>query len=422
MLNACHGGWPRNQMRFPMPALESESRHCGQRVFLRGDFVTPLVCAIYRAVVDHFGFLGFAVAGEGVGDTGQWRWRFLGAALGVIALYWGWRYAGTATSGRKSEVILQNSLASHFVTASPDGKVILTESRGRHLHVWDATTGAQLKTIELPMAGPLQSTAPLWARSEGDIWDAAFSHDGRHVAVAMADTTVRVVAWPEGIQSQEFVGHGFPNVRQVAFSGDDHFVASIALRPDSIIHIYNVSENKEHAALAVRPIEEGTYIRFIAYSPKASLLAVIVEDAIEFWNPVEAKLLQTVENNGTKPQAMAFTPDGAYLAVASWSGDISLLNTANFEKRNLATHSRPLISLAMSENGQVIATGENEGDILVWSLKTGQILKRLKGHEMESGSQAFVPGRMLLASTDGWDVRLWPLGNISETTRLGPRP
>jgi serine/threonine protein kinase len=68
----------------------------------------------------------------------------------------------------------------------------------------------------------------------------------------------------------------------------------------------------------------------------------------------------------------------------------------------------PLWSLAFSPDGQMLATGGNEGAVRLWSPEDGQAITELKGHKLPVLSLAFNrAGDMLATGTTGDNVRLW---------------
>lgn len=109
---------------------------------------------------------------------------------------------------------------------------------------------------------------------------------------------------------------------------------------------------------------------------------------------------------------IAFGPDGCLLAafypgingrVDLWDLKISKI------KRTISTHSRTAFAVAVSPDGQVVATAEEGGAIRSWNSMTGALLSELKGHGFVGAAslQFNREGTRLLSGSEDRTVRLW---------------
>ncbi len=71
----------------------------------------------------------------------------------------------------------------------------------------------------------------------------------------------------------------------------------------------------------------------------------------------------------------------------------------------------PVVSLAVSPDGQLLAAGDQDGHLMVWKLASGELVFKNDDHIFSVWSVAFSPDGSLLAS-GGFDgtVRLWDTG------------
>jgi len=82
-------------------------------------------------------------------------------------------------------------------------------------------------------------------------------------------------------------------------------------------------------------------------------------------------------------------------------------------------HYEEIKSLAFSPNGKYLASGADDGKIIIWDLKTGKIFRELKGHTRSRGVLSLLftkDGSKLISGGDGHDKQLivwdWKTGKI----------
>jgi WD40 repeat protein len=80
-----------------------------------------------------------------------------------------------------------------------------------------------------------------------------------------------------------------------------------------------------------------------------------------------------------------------------------------FIKRNmLRGHLEPILGIAWSLDGQILASGSIDGMIQLWNPLTGQALRTLEGHTDSVESVAWSPdGHFLVSGSDDKTIRLW---------------
>ncbi|KAI3340475.1 WD40-repeat-containing domain protein [Ustulina deusta] len=96
-------------------------------------------------------------------------------------------------------------------------------------------------------------------------------------------------------------------------------------------------------------------------------------------------------------------------------------------------HSRPIKSLAFSQNGQVLVSARNDSIIGIWDIDSGKLLRQLKGHEDWIRSALFSPDDQFVASaSDDKALRVWNIkdcfssgenkGRVEKDIDMGGQP
>ncbi|KAG8973031.1 hypothetical protein FRC05_009146 [Tulasnella sp. 425] len=114
---------------------------------------------------------------------------------------------------------------------------------------------------------------------------------------------------------------------------------------------------------------------------------------------------------GTYVVTIAFSPDGEVLASGSEEGTIQLWDaqTGTPLGQPLTGHSRRSLYVAFSPDGKVLASASKDGTIQLWEAQTGTPLGQpLTGHNCGSLYVAFSPdGKVLASGSEDGTIRLW---------------
>ncbi len=274
------------------------------------------------------------------------------------------------------------------IAFSPDGKALASASGDNTVKLWDRATGRNLATL---------------VGHEDSVWSVAFSPDGKMVASASDDRTVKLWDRVTGRNLATLVGHE-DSVLSVTFSPDGQTLASASY--DGAVKLWAVGTRQSMAAL----VGHEDSVWSVAFSPDGKMVASASDDrTVKLWDRATGRILATLDGHGDYVRAVAFSPDGMLLASASYDKTVKLWDRATGQ--NLATlegHKAYVRSVAFSPDGRTLASASGDSTVKLWDRATGRNLATLVGHGAYVRSVAFSPDGKTLASASGdGTVKLW---------------
>ena len=152
----------------------------------------------------------------------------------------------------------------------------------------------------------------------------------------------------------------------------------------------------------------------VSFSPDGSAVATGSKDGqVKLWGVSSGFCVATFTEHSAPVTALAFSSKDVVIS-ASYDGSVRAFDLRKY--RNFRTMVGPpprrqFACVAVDEMGDLVAAGCRESfEVIVWSLRTGQILELLNGHKGPVSGVWFRPRRGTLA-TSSWDrtVRLWDM-------------
>ena len=300
------------------------------------------------------------------------------------------------------------------VAFAPDGKTLASASFDKTIKLWSPDTGEQ--------RAELKGHAAL-------VLALAFSPDSKLLASGASDGMIKLWEVTTARFQSDPRGH-LESIVALAFSPDGKELASAA--SDGTVKLWDLSARKN-------PIVKGfpSAVKMLAFSGDgADLLALDFKGQFIRSDSRTGKEKSRLDVKGTQFYAVVadLSQDGKTLAIGGLSNTVEVWDIstgklrrtfANAKGQQIASISS---ALAFSPDGQSLAVarrapflvGKPGGSkakqgVQVWELSTGNSLHNLMGHDHEITSVAFSPdGKLLASGSKDATARLWDLNSDKE--------
>ena len=280
---------------------------------------------------------------------------------------------------------------------SPDSTTLASASGDGNIRLWDVASGRNTAVLE----------------HRGQVTCVSFSPDGSTLVSGAWHRTVRLWDMETKRNITTLPRHG-GSVVAVSFSPDNSIVASAS--EDGKVNLWDLQSET-----ATTLSGHKSAIWAMAFSPDGNLLASKhgPERAVHLWDTATGRKIATLSGQTLPVLAISISPDAATLASGSQDGTVLLWD---LETRNTITtlvHSHMVTSVSFSPDGGILASGDVTGGVFLWDVKTGEEIATLSGLGDVVTSLSFSPdGTTLAAGSNNGDIRLWDMATGTAAASL----
>ena len=274
------------------------------------------------------------------------------------------------------------------VAISQNGEVIATGGSDNDVKLWDLKTGKEINRFSQHL---------------GNVWAVAISPDSQTVASGSADTKIMLWDVKTGKLKQTLFGHT-DQVHAIAWSPDGQTLASGSggVGKDFSVRLWDVASGKETAVLK----GHNDRVYAIAFSADGDKLATgSLDKTINIWDSKSGEILQTLDGSKFSVDSLLFTPNGQSLISSDYL-DIKVWNLNTGEANTLKGHRDVINAIALSNDGQYLATASKDKTVKLWDLASGKEIATLTGHNQEVRAVAFRDGYLVSGDTEG-KMKIW---------------
>ncbi len=287
-------------------------------------------------------------------------------------------------SAKELHVIPGSGRAFTKVDFSPDGDRLAATSEDGTIRVWDLATDPGM-------------ALPTMAITEDGIEAVQFSPDGQALAAGSRDGTAILRDASSGREMLALHGHT-GSVRDLLFTPDGKRLLTIA--EDKTARLWDISPDRE-----IQTLSPGGWP---AYSPDGAHLAIRgLDGRILIYDTNSGQVSLTISDQPVRG-VIVYSLDGSLLATGRWDGTAKIWDSATGkELLAMEGHLDRVHALAFSPDGNYLATGDGlagagQASVRIWDTHLGQELLNLPATDWLVSAVEFSPdGEQVAAATWG---------------------
>ncbi len=161
----------------------------------------------------------------------------------------------------------------------------------------------------------------------------------------------------------------------------------------------------------------------VVFSHDSKTLISGTYNKLLFWNVEQSKQIKSIPSVSKYCYKLTMSDDGSLFAAGDYDNTIYLNKYPGGQmikkfKANVTLEHRSPSSIAISKNNKLIAATFHSGDLVIWDIPTGKLVKKLDGYPLSFyNSLTFLANDTVLL-LGGVNLKMWRVNNWKDSAEL----